>query len=699
MKVFGYVVFAVVLSLGTSLFAADGESNNQVVELKPHTDGSKKSSPLSKTSSSREVMLDGMDNPVIREAFHNIQLRLLQTPSDALLHRYYTTDPVASSLYDEVKKASERMLNDYSLDAQSNMLQLVRGLTPQYDSFDKLFVEIGIDAGIQREVISNRELYLMPGTLNAATVSGTQGKMIALVTDSLLEGMSRKELAAVLAHEVGHIRAEHPVKGLMNNIMLSIVAELFVTGEIKVNQTVADSLNRMSQEQNHAHSTVCKGSCGHARNLGAMSNLTIDKNSFMGSTIQGLVSTLQNMPKAVFYKSISQYLNVLVQVGQLEKAPPQTIEYFKTLAMAVPRIGTFKIQAQEFMEHASEISLAHSRGKEKTADNISAATTRNINLASADAKLMGSRFESQDKDAQQRIFDQIAKQAEHVQREAAKNGTMFRYVGSTHPALAHRVLRILNTPAYPSVLFANNFLKQLLILQNLGGQEEAIKLSLKSYDDGKVETQKYIDTQIEELKKMGASEVELKDLKEMLVKQVADLKAAEAKSLREVSRARFIQEANVMKLIFDTKFPISAKRAPRFENLIQFLATQKEILFLSAHQMSQNKDAAAELESIRAAIARLDAIGIKVRDRLIAESEKTKNTQEVELLRKRYALLLRVVRATNTTDLENARRDATPMTVLENGLRDIRNKIPLRVNSGEPVRSPFAPVTCQTLFK
>lgn len=729
MKVLLYVAIAMSFSVNASVYAAADGTQDQTqspnTELRPYarhsTGNTALKSPTASTSSSRRVMLDGMENPVIREAFHKAQLDLLQTPSDALLHRFFTHDKVAAPMYTQLKAASGKMLDEYSLDARSNMLQLVRGLTPQYDRFDKLFVEIGIDSGIRQRAIDARELYLMPGTLNAATVSGSQNKMIALVSDSLLASMSIKELAAVLAHEVGHIRAEHPVKGMMNNFMLSVIAELFINGKVQINQDVAFQLENLKAE----NSMVCNGACGHGKHLHGHS-LVGNKSSFTGSAIQSFVSNLQNMPQEMFMQSVANYLNVLVQIAQLEKAPPATVEYFRTLEMAVTRVGTFKVHPEEFMEHAKEISLAYSRGKEKTADTISTSLTRNINLASASAKLMGSQFESADKEAQQRIFEQISKQALEVQKAVEADGTMFKYVGGTHPALAHRTLRILNTEAYPSVLFANGFLKQLMILERLMGAEQQTKAELLVYTD-KAQISEYIKASLEEYKKQGATEEQLKEIEQRISIQIEQSKQGDIFNFRETAKARFIQETNVMNLLFDPKFPISAKRSTRFENLIQFLAIQKEVKIHAAVELSKQlenlKSSAqnplqsllnmaqggsradqmipvveAQLAAIRKSIDLQNEFANKIKERILVEAEKTQDPVAKENIKQKYALLLRTIQASNTTQLESVRSTATPITVLNHGLRSTSNKIPVRFNQGEPVSSPFAK-SCVSLFK
>jgi len=179
-------------------------------------------------------------------------------------------------------------------------------------------------------------------------------------------------------------------------------------------------------------------------------------------------------------------------------------------------------------------------------------------------------------------------------------------------------------------------------------------------------------------------------------------------------------------LIFDPEFPITAKRSPRFENLIQFLAVQKEVKIAAAHGVSITLDQArtearnpltalmnqsrglpdpaeivagleAQLEGIKRSIQLQDDFANKIKVRLLEDFEKNKNPQEKEMLKQRYALLLRVIQASETLQLEQIRAKATPITVLNNGLRDISNKIPVRVNHGEPLVSPFAK-SCSRLF-
>lgn len=716
MKFSGYVALALVVSIGLNpsvVFAGAGGTikDGGVVELKPTGIDKGSPDPLLNSSESRRVMLDAMTDPLVREVFHDLQLKLLQTQSDAMLESYFKNDKVAAPLFKILRNSQNSMMEEYSLNAKSNMLQLVRGLTPTYDRFDTIFVEIGIDAGMSEDVIRNRELYLIPGSVNAATVSGTQNKMIALVSDGLLASMTPKEVAAVLAHEIGHIRAEHPTKGMMNSIMLSLVGELFTEGKASINNEIALGL---AAKSSNIHSGCTAAGCGQ-HNQDLLQNILKPSSLKKGSNLTGqsilqYFNSLQNSPRADLLNSVGNYLYVLVQTGILEKASPASVQYFQTLLDNVKNIGTFTVNPREFVAHAQEMNFAYSRAKEKTADNISGSLTRNMNLASSMAKLMGLKFNG-DKETQERIFEQIQKQAKEVQKAAEASGTEFKYVGTTHPSLAHRADRILSIPAYPSVAFANPFLRLLLINEALYKMEAVQMAQMKA--SSAILTEAFVNSEIEKTKTASMSDSDLATAKAQISQHIQNRKKELSEDYKKVSKARFIHETRLLKELFSSKYSITAKRSPRFENLIQYYSVQREMLFASAHNLkikimeTGEKATPQNLARMEAAYADLLlAINLQskflnvVKERFNTEMAKIQDTEGKAFAQKKLDVLVRLSKADSTETLEKIRREVTPVIVGSNGnSRDIGNKLPLKVLNGVVnIPTEIRGAACNRLF-
>src|SRR5690606_11497222 len=137
----------------------------------------------------------------------------------------FSRSPVFSPMYNFLIEQHGVILQGFERQAQSGMIQAVRGLTPQYDLLDKLVVDVATSLGFNEEAINNRKIYISGESTNAFTVSGSQSRIVVAFERGILRNMTRSEIGGVLAHELGHIRAQHIIKSQMNGILLETLGE------------------------------------------------------------------------------------------------------------------------------------------------------------------------------------------------------------------------------------------------------------------------------------------------------------------------------------------------------------------------------------------------------------------------------------------------------------------------------------------
>lgn len=691
-----YVKFFVVMLLmfvqtvfSPIAFAADGE----------HID------PLMASSSSKEALLKSMDDPIANKAFHEIQLQVLQTPSDALIYRYFSSSPIFSSLYEFLVKHNDELVRGFELGAKSSMLQAVRGITPKYDLIDKLVVDVASNLGFTKKAIENRQIFILGGDENAFTVSGSQNKIIVAFQRGILRTMTRTEIAAVLAHELGHIRAEHTVKGIMNSIMLEVVGELFVSGKLGVMQDGTD-LTKLTED-------MCIGVCTHSKDaVEKFESGTKVNNSvrFVDNEIQKFVSSIANMPKAKLQYLVGSYLQVALKVAIAENAPNQTVQYINILLQNVANIGQFKVNPTEFLQHAKMVQFALSRAKETTADQISASIVRNEYLASAFAKLIGLDF---DREFRPQIFNQIKKQANEI-LNLVPASQLSMVVGSTHPSLVLRINNMLTVPVYPSILFANGYLRLLLLNDALVSTKYYTQEAYNSFQkQAKIQLEN-LDKAIAEQSGGKATPEQVAQIKNQTTEMLAKNNTTYIEKLKAIDESAKKHEAQVLGLLFSKNFPVSGVRSPRMDNTIQYLSVRKEITLESISKINAalekvkaeagsqiTEKQAYEIESMENILKgyehTLDSqkeFMLKIRSGLIAESKLVSNRDLFRNVNKRILSINNVLKATSSGELEKIREGVTTINPdLRENTEYRRNKIPVKL-FGERAAGPV----CSKLF-
>jgi Peptidase family M48 len=294
-----------------------------------------------------------------------------------------------------------------------------------------------------------------------------------------LERLTHNELRAVLAHELGHIRSLHSAKGAMHELFLRFI--LMNYSNPNVIQGIAPDMFNMAEailaDQGHNHVIMSHGH-GHKRRKGNKSMLMGDP-----SPIGKALITLMELQAPQKDYLIKNYIALIIKTLAAEKGSQDSIQYFtELLNNSVGSANALTIDLQAFAGHAKEAMNAISRAQEKSCDRYATSNVPNDYVASTMAKLGGLPLQpvaSLAREERKAIIEMMKKE---VKDFYAKYGDedISEYVGSTHPAIALRLVNILEIPSYPEILFANPFLR-LLLMEDLLVAEARRKTELKKY--------------------------------------------------------------------------------------------------------------------------------------------------------------------------------------------------------------------------
>ena len=476
------------------------------------------------TGHSRQIFLEMMSDPAAQAIFLGLQHQLLNTKEDNALRSFIESSPALSHIAQMYRDSQDKLLQDFARDAQVNMLRVERGMTRQYDILDRLVVETAIDLGFDREAIAKREIFVQYGAQNAFTVSGNQDRIIVVVTSEILKTMNKSELRGVLAHEMGHIRSAHTIQGQVSAILMSFVAHLYSNGAEEV--FIDENLGEWSR----LHKVL-------------VSNSTVDKHfafrryqdtqskSKATENRKEAMSLLNQLSEKGTRKLIAGYLDIMINTMQVAGSHSSSINYFKYLRKNLKSLGDFSIHPEEFSYNAAEALAAMSRMEERSADQYAASIIRNTHLASAFAKFLGLEFSRPERDS---ILEQLRKQAQYFQ-ENYIHDEKAPHVGYSHPAPALRIDFLMNIKNYPTVAFANPFLRLLLL------------------DDA-------IDKHVQQV--------------QSLLQQSGEEKNYYRSLLRHLTKQKKQFETTLVAMIAELGW--TRLRNPRFENLLQYYLVKRE---------------------------------------------------------------------------------------------------------------------------
>lgn len=441
--------------------------------------------PQNKKMSEKQVFARYIDIKTTRYIFRRAQETMIQMPEDRafgdLFNSWGEQIPLLGQLFEDMRGAHARSLDDFSSHAQTSMIKL-RPVTDLFKRFDDAVLTAAQDLGFTSTAIANREVYFQAREMNAFTVSGNSERLIAVLGTYLTEEMDPRELSVVLSHEMGHVLAKHSFKGLIHNLMMNVIARTFIAPGLMpnmFNQTAGLDLINFSA----TNCPIGHSGCSHKHESqpsqmaasGYQPMQSLDGPSFNQVLNRGL-NLLMNLPPQMKAAMIKMYMAHLIMVMKAETADPQAIQAAFELFNYDPNSPSIMVPHPLMIQRVLvEADSAISRSQEKSADAYAASLYDKQYAAGVMVKLAGYPKDpnSKNPDADKRaIIQSVFKQVkEYLEKTKGRNQSGF--VGSSHPAVALRLDGVLKDGTYPEVLFRQPFYRLLVIEDMLQTQAKS----------------------------------------------------------------------------------------------------------------------------------------------------------------------------------------------------------------------------------
>ncbi len=508
--------------------------------------------------STRRVFGDLMKDPNLHQIYLEQQLKSLTHPVDLELRKFFFADPRLRQIYFEILENQESFLTDFEHFAETGMYQLTRGVTNAYNKLDHIVEDTARDLGFSPEAIANRRIYIKDGSgsLNAFTVSGSQNKIIVVVHSDLLQKMDESEVRAVLGHEMGHIRASHPVIGYLLDSMYTIILRTFTQGHIGIpvadESSIVANFAKFCIDDKDAVRGEQRSSYGtdYVDNL-LGSKFRAKRVSAFESMMKGVVQVMLSIPEPERVALLQEFLNLNLRILKVMNAPKHSIEFFTELAAKLPKAGVVKVDKAQMKEELSVLADAISQSAEMSADRFASAGSKKASVASSMGKLLGLAFTNENREG---VLKALVAQAEKFYQNVSEQDRA-EYMGGSHPAPVLRTQIIMNLPSTPDIFFANPFIRLLILQEGVINQVHALG-------------------QLVALPELEAN------VREQFKKQVEEIVGAQSEL-----DARIVDQL----LTAESRIRVGS-RNPRFDNMLQFFLVKKELYFEAFHAIAESME-------------------------------------------------------------------------------------------------------------
>lgn len=581
------VVIASILSLSLSATlihaAVDGQNESAAIAI-------------DNPQSSRMLLSKFMEEPLLHDVYLEKQLNSLTHPVDRAMRNFFLSDPRLEQIYRAILKNQEAFLQDFERYADVTMHRLSRGVTIPYDRLDHIVEETARDLGFSPDSIARRRIYIKEGSgsINAFTVSGSQEKIIVVVHSTLLEKMDEFEVRAVLGHELGHIRASHPVNGMLLDTMFTMILRTFTQGDISipapnersiVNFSKLCSDGQMIGENGKTHGITME----YLDSMMGISFKNRRMNSF-NNMVNGVVQVFSKIPQGERQKLLQNFLELTVNALDQMDAPDESVEFFRELSQQLPKAGLVKVDGKQLGEELGVVDEAISRAQESSADRFGSSISKNDYLASSMGKLLGIAFANENRAG---VLKSLLKQAEEFYQNVSERERAY-YMGGSHPVPVLRTHMIMNFSPTPDIFFANPFIS-LLILEDGAAEMAAMFASIPQDQKNKI------------LAANGQ-----KDPSIFMAKLLDD-----------------VDSAIVDHLMVTEKRIREGSRNPRFDNMLQFILINKENLFEHREQLKIHLQEAVqsknqmEIKLLKMDIVDIDEHLVTIGQRILKKTRET----------------------------------------------------------------------------
>jgi len=650
---------------------------------------------------SEKIFENYMQDPAIQEVYQNLQWQLLNTPTDSAFRNFFLTHPHLREVFDLFARNQGVELQEFIDEAESTMFRLRPGTTEQYDTLDAIIVQLARKEGFSEEAIKNRRIYIKDGPANAFTVSGSQNQIIVALQSGILENLTFQELAAVIGHELGHIRSEHTLVGQMNIVVLSLLEVLIDNGlkspeemgiALKTSNRTIEKYAQRSKKQNCSMAFIVEKTADGALSTDGIFVRPAQKASLQRTQLlfnQALMGLLSQMSPQDIVSMMSRYLSIAAEAMALNGGHSSSIQFFQSLQANLPQIldNSFPPDKKKFLENAIELILAATRAQETSADRYAGANTENEDIASSFGKLLGLKFDEKNKSI---ILSLIVEQADGLIAGKTPD-ELAPYVGSSHPALPFRIANILRISGYPALLFANPFMRLLMLRQKLSGI--VVNMEIPQIPSAAEIEENWKDL-VQQLKSAGFPEDQINAARaqfdQKIKMSIEKIKLA-TQNLEQMKKELASLNQDLEKLLSEET--TASNRGGRWVNVLEFYLAQREIILQSLDTIdrevaahTKNGDLSPQQMKRLMAIANQEkhTLGeaLKVEDdfmqglmkKLISDHIQSTNKELDQNIQLKLRLMNTALRSTDLKDVETARKALRDLLGADKRLK--RTKLP-----------------------
>jgi Zn-dependent protease with chaperone function len=593
-----------------------------------------------------------------RAAFQFFQWQMINEPLDAKLGLFFNSKyPALAGLYSAIKTAMDKELDEFSLSQRINNTKMTLGMTPRYDVIYKMVQKTAADLGFSPEAIKNIEIFIDEGDVNAFTVSGNQNRIIIVLQSELINKLRNSEIRGVLAHEMGHIRSEHTIKQTAVQFMMLAIG-IMVTGNVKAQEAFFKGAKYSLRHAIRKHHSSVEDDEASSNEIAQLFMET------MGKIVEMSGETKAQM--------INQFIELAQEANVTMNAPQITTQYFEDLMNTAHTLDSVRISTQQYMKHMKTVSNSFSKTFETSADNYAAAESENEYFASAVLKLLGHTFKTGKE--RENFFKKIQEQyADVIATTEAEQRAPFE--DKSHPPLPQRLTEILQKPVYPSIIFANPFLRLLSLDDSLN--DHALASGNVSQILGKMLSEIDRDLSDDTLPQSSLPFV-LSQYNAM-----KDAAGAKEASVGNILRLRTKLQHDIVASIMNLGLANSVN--PRFENFIQYYARNRLSLALTlqaAQKVMLTSDVKEQelyapiFASFKLKMSQVLPLPQALLNALNVELEKSKlNTPDRNVLVQRIAILSTVMNSNSTEALLQARNMVTSVRKVDGSTS--RRRLPM----------------------
>ncbi|MEK6555399.1 MAG: hypothetical protein AABZ31_09175, partial [Bdellovibrionota bacterium] len=276
-------------------------------------------------------------------------------------------------------------------------------------------------------------------------------------------GRTDEELKKIMDHELGHIWSLHSVVGMMHDMMANVIIgtyipSVFQNGIMPQGQSAAIKMQDLP----------CSGAqtCGHNKTHAITPPTPAFKgqakiNKFANAVNEGVVALLNTKPE-VRSALVQEYIALLVGALVSQNGKPESINFFLSLLKSRLINSEIEINPAQLAFHINQALMAVSRAQEDSCDRYAIAHGGRLIMAESMAKLFAYLPDPKNRKKLKAAVNMIEKQVERYKKRVEGTDTSAE-AGSTHTSTALRVVDILNTEAFPLVVFSKPYLKLLLM--------------------------------------------------------------------------------------------------------------------------------------------------------------------------------------------------------------------------------------------